>query len=275
MILFTTAVCCLKQKSSSKVLFTKHEGTFKVIIDPSSNNEGPLTTQRSKMNDYEASIDSVTFTHNPSYSVSKLNEGLTESLYIDCSRLSKSSTDKVAEEAPFKKQEVVAGRNECENALYEARECKNALYETRECENTLYEARESENALYEAREYDNVLYADSVSITPNPSYHTPLSRSSSQNSYDYVVDPISEDLTQQITNTDIGINCNSTLYSMTLLEAATEKHGALYAVSDVPSTCSSMAIPSRPSSQNSYEYIAAQTFEESTHDYSLIDSAVV
>ena len=158
-IILLTVTCCIKQKKdhSTKVIFAKTaEGTFKAsVCDTESKNCYVLdhsmatstigsdvittdklydqvlpkgnNTQSNQTLDQGTIVSSdVVMNPNPSYNAVEPDEGLCDSLYIYPDQ--PPNDDDITEDILSEQHGVEAGRRECENALYAVRECYNTLY---------------------------------------------------------------------------------------------------------------------------------------------------
>ena len=250
--------------------------------------QSPMTPKQNFKNnqtyDHTASLSSdVIISPNPSYNVAKPNETLSESLYIYCGQpyASTDEEDKAVHgvnegsnalhgtgDTPVRytsydhrsrvaqtfedsiQQTVTAAREECSNALYQAREYENS-YERIANED---QNDGSNNSLCEVRECDNALYIGN---------HVPgLTRSTS---YDYIPPQTFEDFSQQVGNGGTK-ECNNALYEAREYENVGH---------DIPSNPDCKMILTRSTSQNSYDYVYEAYDDDSTHDYALVDSVEV
>ena len=295
-LIMFTVVCCAKKKikADSKVVFTKsNEGTFKVIIIPTNEpaddtikdcdidvlkqnqssiaeattstlssdtiivpnsdeihvrqlSKSPVMPKRN-IQSKQATIGSdIIISPNPSYNVVESNEEkftLSESLYIYCGEPSADEEENISE-----KQAVNDGRKD--KALHGADDvmmdlARSTSYDDREpqtfedsMQQTVAAAREEcDNALYEVTEYHNA-------------------------SYEYIPGDINiyEDTTQHIVN-DGRQECDNALYE------ARECDSASLTGDDVtlhcnPSYSMTHTVSKELTFENSYEYIATQTYED-------------
>lgn len=281
-ILFTVACCATKKKANFKVAFTKQEGTFKVTIiqPPNDPAEDTDALKQNHSDKTEATMNTLTpgtvivpncdelhihklsaspvmpkrissdvvISPNPSYTVEKSNEDkftLSESLYIYCEQPSTGEEDK-----------ALHGVNERSNALHVSDDTPmnpvrymsdNRAAQTFEdsIQQTVIAVREEcGNALYGVSEYNNALYAGGDGPID------PVS------SYSYIPGKIHEHRTQQ--TSDGSQECSNALYE------AREYDGALHTGDDVKMNRnpSYSMMPNELTHQNTYKYIAGQTYED-------------